>query len=55
MLRIGIKTEKQDPEETESAAELRLFNKAFHGGRLLAKGKVFKSQIEILFQTPKYI
>ncbi|MDB4303449.1 hypothetical protein N9934_01480 [Desulfosarcina sp.] len=54
LLPVAPETGKDNPEKTVSAAKLRPFDRPFHGGHLLAKRKVFQSQIEILFRPQKY-
>ena len=53
LLPIGPKTGKQNPEKTVSAAELRPFDRPFHGGQLLAKRKVLQNDIKSLFESEK--
>jgi len=55
LLPIGPKTRKQNPKETVSAAELRPFGRAFHGGQLLSKRKVLQNDIKSLFESEKNV
>jgi len=46
---------KQNPEKTVFYSNLRPFPRTLQDGQLLAEGKVFQSQIGILFGSQKYV
>jgi hypothetical protein len=54
LLPVVPKTGKRDPKKRVSAAELGPFDSPFQGDQLLAKDKVFQSQIEIFYSPKKY-
>jgi hypothetical protein len=49
------KNENAGPKETVSAAEVRSFGRAFHGGQLLSKREVLQNDIKSLFESEKNV
>jgi hypothetical protein len=45
----------QDPKETVSAAGLRPFGRAFHGGQLHSKREVLQNNIKSLIESEKNV